>query len=199
MHDDKTGRQSSGPALHIPANEKRSPITRPLDLDDLAPDPPVPAARWAAPREAGGGAPAAALRTTRQLGPGAPAAVPHLLRPVQIILEPSYVPMAPSRPDAIEAFMPAGVLFLRPWRGEVRQMRISEANAVWLHGLAVHAMSVPPSNPPTANLGVVPTTLILRYEGFAHRWTVDGSGQPLLNALIKALLELAGHDLSYNE
>ena len=202
MHKDEIRRQSSGPALTRGNAEKRSRITRPLDLDDLTSGPALPAMKREATKDAGGGATAAAARTTQQLGPGdlvVEAAAPRMLRPVQIILEPSYMPMAPSRPESIEAFMPAGVLFLRPWRGEMRQIRLSEANAVWLHSLALHAMSVPTRNMPTTNLGVVPMTLILRYEGFAHRWTVDGPGQPLLNTLVRALLELAGRDLSYSE
>ena len=111
-------------------------------------------------KDGGDGASAAAVRATQQLGPGDLVEEPsaRVLRPVQIILEPSYVPMAPSRPAAIEAVMPAGLIYLRPWRGEMRQLRISEANAVWLHGLALHAMSVPISSMPTTPLGGVPMT-----------------------------------------
>ena len=216
MHRDETRRPNAGPALGLGNPEQRSRITRPLDLDDLVPAPPTPALGREVRNDGG-----PAAHATQQLAPGdlvgepvgspyttqpfrtedrvAGPDGPHILRPVQIILEPSYVPMAPSRPAAVEALMPAGVIYLRPWRGEQRQIRISEANAVWLHSLALHAMSVPISNLPTAKMGVVPMTLIMRYEGFARRWTVDGPGQPLLNALIKALLELAGHDLSYSE
>lgn len=200
MHKDEIRRESSGPALGIGNPERRSRITRPLDLDDLVPAPPAPVRREI-PKD-GAGAPAAVVaRATQQLGVGdlPEESARRVLRPVQIILEPSYVPMAPSRPAAIEALMPAGVIYLRPWRGEVRQIQVSEATTVWLHGLALHAMSVPISNLPTTKLGVVPMTLIMRYEGFARRWTVDGPGQPLLNALIKALLDLAGHNLSYSE
>ena len=201
MHKDEIRRQSSGPALGIGNPEQRSRITRPLDLDDLVPPPPAPAARREIAKDGAGGASTVVARATQQLGPGDlfGEQAPHVLRPVQIILEPSYVPMAPSRPEAIEALMPEGVIYLRPWRGDMRQIRISEATAVWLHGLALHAMSVPISTLPPSRLAVVPMTLILRYEGFARRWTVDGPGQPPLNALIKALLDLAGHNLSYSE
>lgn len=192
------------PALQAPSFARRTRITRPLNIDDIelassaglsAP----PAAPH--PRPAAGGGPLAGdARRTQQLGasdlPEEPQH-PRVLRPIQIILEPSYVPMAPSRPETLEAFMPAGEIYLRPWRGEVRQIRISEANAIWVHGLALHAMGAPPTATPTTNLGVVPMTLIVRYEGFAHRWTVEGPGRSQIDALIRALIDLTGYNISY--
>jgi hypothetical protein len=134
-------------------------------------------------------------RATHRLGDADLTAGPpglRALRPVHVLLEPSYVPMAPGRPDAIEVFLPAGAMFVRPWRGAARELRLAEPVVVRLHSLALNALSVAAPHPARPTRDVVPMTLILRYEGFAHRWTVAGPGRPALDALVGALAELAG-------
>ena len=124
--------------------------------------------------------PADPTRITRRFGTGELGREPNLppsLRPVHVIIEPSYMPMAPGRPDTIEAFLPSGVVDLRPWRGAGRQLRLPEAEAVRLHRLALQAMEVPAPAQPRGALDVIPMTVILRYEGYAHRWTIIRPGR----------------------
>jgi hypothetical protein len=139
-------------------------------------------------------------RITRRFGTGElgrETNLPAALRPVHVIIEPSYMPMAPSRPETIEAFLPSGVVDLRPWRGPGRQLRVPEAEALRLHRMALQALEVPTTGQSRGALDVIPMTVILRYEGYAHRWTITRPGRTALDALVTALTTLAGTDTSY--
>jgi hypothetical protein len=139
-------------------------------------------------------------RITRRFGTaelGRERNLPPALRPIHVIIEPSYMPMAPGRPDTIEAFLPSGVIDLRPWRGTGRQMRLPEAEALQLHKLALQALEVPPGGQPRGAQDVIPMTVILRYEGYAHRWTITRPGRTALDTLVAALTTLAGTDTGY--
>ncbi len=140
------------------------------------------------------------VRITRRLGTGElgrEANLPPSLRPVHVIIEPSYMPMAPGRPETIEAFLPSGVVDLRPWRGAGRQVRLPQAEALRLHKLALQAIEVPPAGEGRRALDVVPMTVILRYEGYAHRWTITRPGRTAVDALVTALTGVAGTDTGY--
>jgi hypothetical protein len=144
--------------------------------------------------------PADPTRITRRFGTGELGREPNLppaLRPVHVIIEPSYMPMAPGRPETIEAFLPSGVVDLRPWPGTGRQLRLPETEAIRLHRLALQALEVPATGQPRGALDVIPMTVILRYEGYAHRWTIARPGRTALDALVTALTTLAGTDTRY--
>jgi hypothetical protein len=139
-------------------------------------------------------------RITRRFGTGELGREPNLppyLRPIHVIIEPSYMPMAPGRPDTIEVFLPSGVVDLRPWRGPGRQVRLDQAEAVRLHKLALQALEVPTTGPARGALDVIPMTVILRYEGYAYRWTMARPGRTALDALVMALTSVAGTDTGY--
>jgi hypothetical protein len=180
-----------------------------LNPDDLQTpaSPPGVAPGNVAPKTLMGGEPAASpapaqdpTRITRRFGTGELGRelnLPAALRPVHVIIEPSYMPMAPSRPETIEAYLPSGAVDLRPWRGTGQQLRLSEDEALRLHRLALQALEVPTTGQPRGPLDVIPMTVILRYEGYAHRWTIIRPGRTALDALVTALTTLAGTDTSY--
>ena len=78
----------------------RARVTRPLDINDLVVPTYVPTrTREEAP--AARERPNGGATTTRQLGPGELRSLPdapRILRPMHIILEPSYMPLAPGDP-----------------------------------------------------------------------------------------------------
>ena len=210
MHTDEGRAPLSGAPLRSGGTPARTRITRPLNPDDLttpAPPPTVlPPGGSVAPKTlmdeaaTSPSSPADPNRITRRFGTaelGRERNLPSALRPVHVIIEPSYMPMAPGRPDTLEAFLPRGVIDLRPWRGTGRQMRLPEAEALRLHKLALQALEVPTGGRQRGALDVIPMTVILRYEGYAHRWTITRPDRTPLDALVTALTTLAGTDTGY--
>lgn len=207
MRKDEDAYPAFGPFLQANSPNGRARVTRPLDMDDLVAPAYLPGytREEAAPAPHPTPAPArppASATTTRQLGTGELRSlpnVPRILRPMHIILEPSYMPLAPGRPETIEALLPEGLIHLRPWRGETRQLRVPQAAAQQLHGMGLMALAVPIVPTPFSGLEVVPMTLIMRYEGHAYRWTVDepDEAEPRLRSVIGALLTLSGRKLDY--
>ena len=201
MHKQEPGYWSGAAPIGLSNTRIRARITRPLSSDELAaalpkgpgggvnPHPPTP--------DAGG---VEASRITRQFKTDdlhTASDVQPQLRPVLISIEPSYMPLAPGRPDTLEVLLPAGIIQVRPWRGEGRQVDLPRPTALRLHQLALQAMSVPTTGPPSGTLDVIPMVVIMRYEGFAHRWTMVGPGRTALDELIATLTALAGYDLGY--
>ena len=209
MHNDEGRLPLTGMPVRGGSAAARTRVTRPLNPDDLStPAPPVivsPGERLAPKTllgepSAGLAPPPDLTRITRRFSTGELGREPNLppyLRPVHVIIEPSYMPMAPGRPETIEVFLPSGVVDLRPWRGPGRQAQLDPEEAQRLHKLALLALEVPTTGQPRGALDVIPLTVIVRYEGYAYRWTIPRPGRTALDALVTALTTLAGTDTGY--
>jgi len=117
--------------------------------------------------------------------------------PIRVILEPSYMPLAPVRPAPIEAVLPAGLICWRPPGGAVQQARLAPAEAQYLYDQALAALKLPRTAPPLYRLEVIPTIFIICYAGFAYRWWLLETGPPPLQALHGVLTERAGYSTNF--
>jgi hypothetical protein len=116
-----------------------------------------------------------------------------------VILEPSYLRLAPVRPAPIDALLPSGVVQWQPPGGGARQTHLPPVTARYLYDQALALLKLPRPGPPAYSLEVVPTIVILCYTGFAHHWWLLHTGPPALRALVAALTECAGYSTRFEE
>ena len=178
------------------------PITRPLNLGEEMVAP-LPATPHTAPGDENRAAPGAVDHTAPEARPGghgpAPGPAGAETPPLRVILEPSYMPLAPVRPAPIEAALPAGLIRWRLPDGAAQQARLAPAEARYLYDQALAVLKLPRPRPPPYRLEVIPTILIICYAGFAYRWWLLESGPPPLLAVQGMLTRRAGYSTDFGE
>ena len=186
--------EEHGPAQTLFYRVRRRVITRPLNLEEAI-GAPQPFGAVVAP---GSDNTNGALRWGRRAAPATERST-VASAPIRVILEPSYVLLAPVRPAPIEAVLPSGVVCWQPAGGIARQERLRPAEARYLYDQALAVLKLPRPPPSAPPREVVPTIVILRHAGFAYRWWLLQAGPPALRGLVAALTELAGYSTHFEE